>query len=108
MHKSFKENKICSVMAFDLAQTLGWVATILFSIMIIPQMIKTFRTKNTEGVSLLLFVIYLIANIIALIYAFMITQPPLIFKYEIAIMTTVFYIAIFYVYSRNVKGKSKK
>ncbi|NCN98681.1 hypothetical protein COU62_04735 [Candidatus Pacearchaeota archaeon CG10_big_fil_rev_8_21_14_0_10_35_219] len=42
-------------MEFDLAQVLGWIATILFSIMVIPQMIKTLKTKNTEGVSLLLF-----------------------------------------------------
>ena len=85
----------------DITQTLGWIATILFSIMIIPQMIKTLKTKNTDGVSLLLFIIYFIANIIALVYAFMIAQPPLIFKYEVAIMTTVFYITIFYVYSRK-------
>ena len=88
-------------MAFNLAQILGWIATILFSIMIIPQMIKTLKTKNTEGVSFMLFVIYLLANIIALIYAFMIIQPPLIIKYEIAIMTTVFYITIYYIYSKR-------
>ena len=65
-------------MAVDIAQVLGWIATILFSIMMVPQMIKTIRTKNTEGVSLLLFVIYLIANFIALVYAFLIEQVPLI------------------------------
>lgn len=69
--------------------------------MIIPQMIKTLKTKSTEGVSLGLFVIYLIANIFALIYAFMITQPPLILKYEIGIMTTIFYLTLYYIYSKN-------
>jgi len=88
-------------MAFDLAQVLGWIATILFSLMIIPQMIKTLKTKSTEGVSLLLFVTFLIANIIALIYAFMIAQPPLIIKYELGIMTTIFYLTLYYTYSKN-------
>ena len=88
-------------MAFDLAQVLGWIATILFSLMIIPQMIKTLKTKSTEGVSLLLFVTFLIANIIALIYAFMIAQPPLIIKYELGIMTTIFYLTLYYAYSKN-------
>jgi len=88
-------------MVFDLAQVLGWIATILFSFMIIPQMIKTLKTKNTEGVSLGLFLIYLTANIIALIYAFMITQPPLIIKYEIGIMTAILYLTIYYIYSKN-------
>jgi len=82
----------------DLAQTLGWIATILFSIMIIPQMVKTILTKDTKGVSLFLFLMYLIANIIALIYAFLIGEQPLIIKYIIAIETTAVYIAIFAYY----------
>ncbi len=48
----------------DLIQLLGWTATFLFSIMIIPQMIKTIRLKDTTGVSLLLFIIFLVANTI--------------------------------------------
>ena len=44
----------------DLAQILGWTATFLFSEMVIPQMIKTIKSKDTRGVSLLLFIIYLI------------------------------------------------
>jgi MtN3 and saliva related transmembrane protein len=86
-----------------LAEIFGWIATILFSLMIIPQMIKTIKTKSTKGVSLLLFSIYLIANIIALIYAILINQMPLIIKYEIGIMTTVFYLAIYYNYSKREK-----
>ena len=84
----------------DTAQILGWTATFLFSIMIIPQIIKTVKSKDTKGVSLLLFVIYLIANIIAIVYAFMISQPPLIIKYSIAIVTTIFYIGLFVYYKR--------
>ena len=80
----------------DFTQVLGWMATFLFSIMIIPQMIKTIKTKDTSGVSLFLFIIFLVANIIALIYAILIYQPPLVIKYVIAIVTTVAYIAIFF------------
>lgn len=87
-------------MAMDLAQILGWTATILFSVMIIPQIIKTIKSRDTKGVSLLLFVIYLVANIIAIAYAVLISQPPLIIKYAIAIVTTVFYIGLFIYYKR--------
>ena len=89
----------------DIAQVLGWIATFLFSIMIIPQMIKTIKSKDTNGVSLLLFVIFLVANIIALIYAIMIAQPPLIIKYTIAIVTTVAYILIFFYYFKKSRKK---
>lgn len=82
----------------ELAQTLGWTATVLFSIMIIPQMIKTIRSKDTKGVSLLLFVIFLVANIVALNYAVLISQKPLIIKYSFAIAATSFYILIFLFY----------
>ena len=89
----------------DLAQVLGWISTILFSLMIIPQMIKTLKSKDTKGVSLFLFIIFLIANIIALIYAVLIGEKPLVIKYVIAIETTLAYICIFWYY--NFK-KSKK
>lgn len=85
----------------ELAQILGWIATFLFSIMIVPQMIKTMKEKNVDGVSLFLFVIYLIANMFALVYALLISQPPLIFKYVVAIGTTLVYLGIFFYYIRK-------
>ncbi|MEK7164821.1 MAG: PQ-loop repeat-containing protein [Patescibacteria group bacterium] len=92
-------------MKFDLAQILGWIATFLFSVMLIPQMVKTIKVKDTSGVSLFLFVIYLIANIIALVYAWLISQPPLIIKYVIAIITAVTYFFIFGYYYKRQKEK---
>jgi uncharacterized protein with PQ loop repeat len=82
----------------DIAQTLGWTATLLFSVMVFPQIAKTIKAKDTAGVSLTLFLVYLIANIIALIYAYLISEPPLILKYIIAIVTTEIYIGIFLFY----------
>ncbi len=93
----------------DLAQILGWIATFLFSIMIIPQMIKTLKSKDTSGVSLFLFVIFLLANMIALIYAVLIAQSPLVIKYTIAIITTLIYIGIYvFYYTRSHKEYLKK
>lgn len=90
--------------AEQLAQILGWIATILFTLMLLPQIIKTIRTKSTKGVSLALFVIYLIANLIAFIYAIMINEPPLIIKYDLAILTAIFYITIYGIYYRKEKN----
>lgn len=85
----------------DVAQILGWIATILFSLMLVPQIIKTIRTKDTSGVSLSLFVLYLIANIIAFSYAFLIRQDPLLIKYFIATITAIIYILIFIYYPKS-------
>ena len=85
----------------QIAQILGWIATILFSVMLIPQIIKTLKKKNTEGVSIWLFIIFLVANIIALVYAFLISQPPLIIKYILGILESVFYVIVFAIYYRK-------
>jgi MtN3 and saliva related transmembrane protein len=82
----------------DVTQIFGWIATFLFSIMLIPQIVKTIKVKDTSGVSLLLFIIYLLANIVAIIYAFMINQMPLIIKYGIAIAITIFYLILYLIY----------
>ena len=36
-------------MIMDITQLLGWIATVLFSIMLIPQIIKTIKLKDTNN-----------------------------------------------------------
>jgi len=71
----------------EFSQILGWTATTLFSAMLIPQIVKTIRLKDTKGVSIALFIVYLIANIIALTYAFLINQSPLKIKPRQTVVT---------------------
>ncbi len=87
----------------DFTQILGWTATFLFSVMIIPQMIRTIKMKDTSGVSLMMFIIFLIANMIALAYALLIHQFPLIFKYIVALITTVIYLILYTIYHQQKK-----
>ena len=67
-------------------QVLGWVATALFTVCYIPQMIKTYRTKTIDGLSFRLLLISFIANIVALCYATLIKQPPLQIKYILSMV----------------------
>jgi len=78
-----------------IASILGWIATILFSLMLVPQIVKTIKLKTTKGVSIELFIVYFIANCIALVYALLIEQNPLILKYTIGLTTAIFYICIY-------------
>lgn len=87
----------------EISQYFGWTATILFSLMLVPQIIKTIKTKDTKGISIALFIIYLIANIIALTYAFLISQNPLKIKYSLGIITAIFYIGVFVYYRARYK-----
>lgn len=64
---------------------LGWVSTILFTVCFIPQIVKMEKTKKVDDISFLFFFIQFIANIIALAYAILIHQVPLIVKYVAAL-----------------------
>ena len=70
----------------ELSQFLGWMATFLFTICYIPQIIKTQKTKTVEGLSFLLLFISFVANIIALWYSMLINQAPLQVKYVFGII----------------------
>jgi len=83
-------------------QILGWTATIIFSAMLLPQIIKTVKTKDVSGVSLPMFILYLIGNFVAITYATLIVQTPLQIKYAFAIIVTSIYIYTYYRY-RDVK-----
>jgi len=78
-------------------QVLGWIATTLFTICYIPQMIKTYRTKTIDGSSFRLLFISFIVNIVALFYAILIKQRPLQIKY---ISAMVFLSGCIYLYSK--------
>ena len=69
--------------------------------MLIPQILKTIKMKDTSGVSLSLFIIYLVANIIAFFYAYLIEEDPLLIKYSIATITAVIYISIYMYYRKR-------
>jgi len=70
----------------QLTGILGWTATVLFTVCFIPQILKTIRTNTIDGLSFRLLFISFLANIIALWYAILIKQPPLQFKYALAII----------------------
>ncbi len=75
---------------------LGWTATVLFSICYFPQIWKMIALKQVTGVSVAFFAIQFTANVIALIYATMIRQPPLQFKYVtglvLSLVTILYYV----------------
>lgn len=86
----------------ELSQLLGYIATFLFSVMYIPQIIQTLKTKSIDDVSLSMFVVGFIANIDALAYATLIHQKPLQVKYTIALIAIGIYLWIYF----KTRGKN--
>lgn len=79
----------------------GWMNMFLFSVVTIPQIIKTVKTKVVSGVSVSVYYILLVANIDALIYALLINQPPLVVKYIFGLVTTIIYLYVYYKYGKK-------
>lgn len=84
-----------------MASLLGWIATIIFTLELIPQMYKTIKTKTVHGVSSWVATLYLLGNAVALFYAIFIDQPPLIVKYAIALPVAVASLVIYFYYKRK-------
>lgn len=80
----------------ELSQILGWVATVLFSAMYVPQILRTIKTRSVDDVSLWMFITGFIANIDALCYATMIHQKPLQIKYSIALVAIGVYLFFYF------------
>ena len=55
---------------------LGYIAGILVVISLIPQVIKSLKTKSTKDISLLRYIIYITGLILWIIYAILIKNGP--------------------------------
>jgi uncharacterized protein with PQ loop repeat len=76
----------------QVAQTLGWLATIIYILSYIPQILKS---KKGKELSLIYITLYLAGTITALTYSILINQRPLQIKYtaEIILVVTINYYA---------------
>ena len=84
-------------------QVLGWIATVIFSFMLVPQIVKTVRTRSLEGVSIGTHGMYLLGNVVAIVYAGMIFQWPLIIKYALAIVSALVFFVVVLSIRRGMK-----
>jgi MtN3 and saliva related transmembrane protein len=55
---------------------LGYIAGIIVVISLLPQAIKSWRTKSTKDISLLRYVIYVTGLVLWIIYAMLINNGP--------------------------------
>jgi len=57
---------------------VGMVAGVLTTIAFVPQVLRTWRTRSTSDISLVMFLIYVTGIILWLIYGLMLRDVPLI------------------------------
>jgi len=81
----------------------GWIYTIAFSICYIPQIIKTFKTKKVNDISLSLFTLSVVGYGSALVYCINELNAPfiLIINYTFGGVCSLLMILLYYLYRNN-------
>ena len=64
-------------------QTLGFIAAILGTCSLIPQVIKILRSHSTSGISLMMYLIIAIDSLLWLSYGIILSLPPLMIQSSI-------------------------
>lgn len=70
-------------------ELIGAIAGILSCITFVPQVIKTWRTKSAEGVSLLMFVIAALSTVLWIIYGVLIHSPSVIYTNIVVLLLSI-------------------
>jgi len=81
-----------------IADVVGFLAGILIGISILPQIIKSLKTRKVEDISFLMLLIIIFGEILWVIYGIMIKSSPIIAVDGFALLATLImiYIKIFY------------
>jgi len=69
-------------------EILGFIAAVLTTAAFLPQVYKTWRTKDVSGLSLTMFLMFFTGISLWLIYGFLIKSPPLILANAITVISS--------------------
>lgn len=69
-------------------ETVGFAAAILTTSAFLPQVYKTWKTKDVSGLSLPMLLIFFIGIVLWLIYGFLMDSPSMIFANSITVVSS--------------------
>ena len=85
----------------DFTQILGIIASILSSILFLPQLFHMIKLKSGKDVSYIFLFLQILSSILWIIYGYLIISFPLIFGDSIMLSITIIMSLIKYYYSIN-------
>jgi len=89
-------------------QLIGFLGIMLINIAYIPQTIKTYRTKNVEGLSATFFATMLLGVCLLQIYSISIWDVVYVSSNTVAICNIVLLLILIKMYQNNVDGLTKE
>jgi MtN3 and saliva related transmembrane protein len=84
---------------------IGFAAAIITTSSFIPQAIKTWKTRNTQGISLIMYIFFTFGVLLWLIYGIGVKDYPIILANGVSIGLSAF---ILYVKVQNVRKFNEK
>ena len=85
-------------------EIFGYIAGALVTVVLLPQVIKAIKSKSTEGISLYMYIVYVLGIAIWDVYGILLKDLPLILANSIAIVLA---LAVLIIKAVNVKRGEK-
>lgn len=63
-------------------EVIGWVGSIMLALCGLPQAIKSYRTKSSKDISIWFLILWLLGEVLTLVYVFPKLDWPLIMNYS--------------------------
>jgi len=81
-----------------LTQIIGYLAAIVGTTLMLPQVVKTIKTKKVDDVSLVMLLFYFFNCLLWLVYGLLISALPLILCNSIALLISIFQLVLKFKY----------
>lgn len=89
-------------------ETLGYISALCFFIGYIPQLVRTYRLKSVDDISLWMWVITLLAYASGLSYGIYLNKNALILSYTLGLGCTAFMLLMYSLYRDPRKDKARR
>lgn len=88
-----------------MSQTIGYIGCFFLSIYLIPQVLKTYKTKKTEGISPLFIGIGITASVLMLTYGALIRAYPVVISNTIILINNILLMSLYLKYNNEEVDK---
>jgi len=82
------------------SEVCGYTSTVLFSIMLVPQVHKTLKTKSAKDLSLWFLIMFFVGSILRGYYSYTISATPIIINNIIVAFIMIWLMVLYHMYKK--------
>lgn len=85
-------------------EIFGYISALCFSLCYLPQLWKTWRTKQVADISVLMWIIQGMAYSSGLVYGWYLSSIPLVLNYSLGLVYTSIWLCMWYKYKNKIES----